>query len=110
MPYAGVWAGFCFVDSNDAEGECITQITNGIIEKHWSYRKANQLHKVQTPINYANNSYLKTRGQALLFMKQIKGVVISDSHNDTGSDMDIDVLDVENYANLEKEKKVSCNN
>ncbi len=38
MPYCGVWAGFCFVNLTDENGEPMTRITNGVMDKFWEYR------------------------------------------------------------------------
>ena len=83
MPYCGVWAGFCFVNMTDEDGNALTRITNGIIEKFWSYRKKN-IPQALTPVNYSNKTLDKTRGQARIFIKEMKGEepVSTDSSED----------------------------
>ena len=80
MPYCAIWSGFCFATLTDEEGEALTRITNGIIERFWSYKKKSQSYLAQTPINYTNSSLDKTRVQARIFIKSMKGEeVYSDS-------------------------------
>lgn len=92
MPFCGVWAGFCFVNLTDEEGEALTRITNGIIERFWGYRKKGQTQLAQTPINYSNNTLEKTRGQARIFIKEMRGEVVSTDTDSSDSDKE-DELD-----------------
>ena len=90
MPYCVIWAGFCFAGLTDEEGENITRITNGIIEKYWGFKKKGQTHIAQTPINYSNNTLERTRGQARNFIKEMRGEVVdtTDTNDSSVSDSD----------------------
>ena len=90
MPYCAIWGGFCFATLTDEEGEALTRITNGIIERFWSYKKKSQSYLAQTPINYTNSSLDKTRGQARIFIKSMKGEEVCSDSIDSSSDSDIE--------------------
>ena len=45
-------------------------------------------HKAQTPVNYANNTILQTKGQAITFKNKINNDQFSDSCSESNSNSD----------------------